>query len=112
MSRFVAIFGTVAAPIYAGFIDETIGWRWIEGIQGLANLPLLAVIAICFRETRGGVTLHKRAKAVREATGDERYRAPMDLEARDIKEVSRFLIKISFSLEKYENSSVFPNKQN
>lgn len=33
MFSFIAIFGTVAAPIYAGFIDESIGWRWIEGIQ-------------------------------------------------------------------------------
>lgn len=29
---YVAILGTVGAPIYAGFIDETIGWRWVEGI--------------------------------------------------------------------------------
>ncbi|CZR66763.1 related to multidrug resistance protein [Phialocephala subalpina] len=84
---YVAILGTVAAPIYAGFIDETIGWRWIEGIQGLANLPLLAIIAVSLRETRGGVTLHKRAKALRNTTGDERYKAGMDLEAKNIKEM-------------------------
>jgi MFS family permease len=84
---YVAIFGTVAAPIYAGFIDETIGWRWIEGIQGLANVPLLLVILVGLRETRGGVTLHKRAKALRAATGDERYKAEMDLEAKDLKEM-------------------------
>ncbi|TVY75860.1 putative MFS-type transporter [Lachnellula suecica] len=84
---YVAILGTVGAPIYAGFIDETIGWRWIEGIQGLANLPLLAVIALGLRETRGGVTLHKRAEQLRNATGDDRYRAAMDLEAKDIKEM-------------------------
>lgn len=84
---YVAIFGTVAAPIYCGFIDDTIGWRWIEGIQGLANVPLLIVIALGLRETRGGVTLHKRAKALRAATGDERYKAEMDLEAKDLKEM-------------------------
>lgn len=43
---YVAILGTVAAPIYAGFIDETIGWRWFEGIQGLANVPLILLVAI------------------------------------------------------------------
>ncbi|ESZ89749.1 putative MFS transporter [Sclerotinia borealis F-4128] len=84
---YVAILGTVGAPIYAGFIDETIGWRWIEGIQGLANLPLLAAILFFFRETRGGVALHKRAKRLRAATGDERYKADMDLEAKDLKEM-------------------------
>lgn len=84
---YVAILGTVGAPIYAGFIDETIGWRWIEGIQGLSNLPLLALITFFLWETRGGVTLHKRAKALRKATGDERYRSEMDLEAKDLKEM-------------------------
>jgi MFS family permease len=84
---YVAISGTVAAPIYAGFIDETIGWRWIEGIQGLVNLTLLAIIATSLRETRGGVTLHKRAMSLRTATGDERYRAVMDLEAKNINEM-------------------------
>ncbi|CZT00561.1 related to multidrug resistance protein [Rhynchosporium graminicola] len=84
---YVAILGTVAAPIYAGFINQTIGWRWIEGIQGLANIPLLLLIIVSLRETRGGVTLHKRAKALRAATGDERYRAKMELEAKNIKEM-------------------------
>lgn len=30
---FVAVFGTVAAPLYSGFINETIGWRWIEWVR-------------------------------------------------------------------------------
>ncbi|CAG8960091.1 hypothetical protein HYFRA_00010569 [Hymenoscyphus fraxineus] len=82
---YVAIVGTVAAPVYAGFIDQAIGWRWIEGIQGLANVPLLLLIIVGLKETRGGVTLHKRAKALRAATGDDRYKAEMDLEAKDLK---------------------------
>lgn len=81
----VAIFGTVAAPIYAGFIDQAIGWRWIEGIQGLANVPLLIAIFLFFPETRGGVALHKRAKKLRQATGDERYVAEGDIYTPDIK---------------------------
>jgi MFS family permease len=85
MFSWVAILGTVAAPIYAGFINETIGWRWIEGIQGLANLPLLALVAVFLRETRGGVALHKRAKRLRESTGDERYKASIDIENTDLK---------------------------
>ncbi|KAK3673327.1 hypothetical protein LTR78_006873 [Recurvomyces mirabilis] len=79
MFSFVAIFGTVAAPIYAGFIDQSIGWRWIEGIQGLSNIPLLLAVFLFFPETRGGVALHKRAKALRAATGDERYVAADDI---------------------------------
>ena len=33
------------------------------------------------------MTLHKRAKALRNATGDKRYKAEMDLEAKNIKEM-------------------------
>jgi len=80
MFSYVAILGTVGAPIYAGFIDMTIGWRWIEGIQGLSNIPLLICIFLFFKETRGGVALQKRAKAVRKATGDDRYQSAMDFE--------------------------------
>ncbi|KAL3478306.1 major facilitator superfamily domain-containing protein [Aspergillus californicus] len=72
---YIAILGTVGAPIYAGFIDETIGWRWIEGIQGLANIPLIILVVLFLRETRGGAVLSKRAKLVREATGDDRYKS-------------------------------------
>lgn len=82
---YVAILGTVGAPIYAGFIDETIGWRWIEGVQGLANLPLFALILFFFTETRGGVVLKKRAKLLRQKTGEERYISEMELEAGDLK---------------------------
>ncbi|KAL2813321.1 major facilitator superfamily domain-containing protein [Aspergillus cavernicola] len=82
---YVAILGTVGAPIYAGFIDETIGWRWIEGIQGLANIPLIVLVVLFLRETRGGAVLTKRAKKIRQETGDNRYKAKMELEAPSLK---------------------------
>jgi MFS family permease len=85
MFAFVAIFGTVAAPIYAGFIDQSLGWRWIQGIQGLANIPLLICIFVFFPETRGGAKLHKRAKELQKATGDDRYVAEDDIYTPDIK---------------------------
>lgn len=80
-----AILGTVAAPIYSGFIDQALGWRWTQGIQGLSNIPLFVAILFCFPETRGGAVLKTRAKAIRKATGDERYKARMEVETRDIK---------------------------
>jgi MFS family permease len=85
MFSYVAILGTVGAPIYAGFIDMTIGWRWVEGIQGLSNIPLLICIFLFFKETRGGVGLQKRAKAVRKATGDDRYQSAMDFATPSVK---------------------------
>lgn len=83
----VAIFGTLFAPVYAGFINMTIGWRWIEGIQGLANVPLLILIALTFKETRGEVGLGKRGALIREKTGDKRYICGIDLDKRSIKDL-------------------------
>ncbi|RJE23409.1 Major Facilitator Superfamily [Aspergillus sclerotialis] len=84
---YIAILGTVAAPIYAGFIDQSIGWRWVEGIQGLANIPLAIVILFCLRETRGSVALDKRAKVVRQETQNEHYVTRKDLEAPGLKQM-------------------------
>ncbi|KAF2721532.1 MFS general substrate transporter [Polychaeton citri CBS 116435] len=84
---FVAIFGTVGAPIYAGFIDMTIGWRWIEGIQGLANIPLLVCTVLFLRETRGGVVLQKRAKAIRQELDCKDYWAEVDLASSSLKDM-------------------------
>ncbi|AQZ12671.1 hypothetical protein BZL39_K04890 [Zygosaccharomyces parabailii] len=83
---YIAILGTVGAPIYAGFVDENVGWRWTEGIQGLANIPLLVVIVLFFRETRGGVTLRKRAQLLRKDTGDDRWVSREELEAPGLKD--------------------------
>ncbi|KAB8238581.1 major facilitator superfamily domain-containing protein [Aspergillus alliaceus] len=84
---YIAILGTVGAPIYAGFIDQALGWRWVEGIQGLANIPLAVVCFFCLRETRGSVALGKRAELLRQKTGDVRYAAATDLEAPNIKKM-------------------------
>lgn len=82
----IAIFSTMAAPIYSGFADQAIGWRWLEGIQGLSNIPLLIVVVLFFKETRGGVFLQKRAKILRHDTGDERWVSQEELEAPELKD--------------------------
>ncbi|KAI5303002.1 hypothetical protein KEM56_000134 [Ascosphaera pollenicola] len=84
---FIAIFGTVAAPIYSGFVDQAIGWRWLQGIQGMSNIPLAVLVTFTFQETRGGVYLKKRAKVLRAALGDERIKSPMELESHDVKQM-------------------------
>ncbi|KAG7530192.1 hypothetical protein FFLO_05185 [Filobasidium floriforme] len=80
---YVAIFGTVAAPIYAGFVDESLGPWWQEWIQMIQNGVLLVVVALTLKETRGDVKLKKRAKQIRRITGDDRYIAEIELEARN-----------------------------
>lgn len=81
----IAILGTVSAPIYCGFIDMKIRWRWVEGIQGLSNIPLLICVALFFKETRGEAVLGKRLTTIRKATNDGSYMTAGKLVAPDLK---------------------------
>ncbi|KAK4703431.1 hypothetical protein P7C70_g2788, partial [Phenoliferia sp. Uapishka_3] len=77
---FVAILGTILAPVYCGFILQAKGWRWLEWVQLIVNGALVIVEFAFLRETRGPVLLARRAKKLRKDTNDDRYRAPSELE--------------------------------
>lgn len=62
-----------------------IGWRWVEGIQGLSNVPLLLCVALFFRETRGEAVLSKRLTTIRKATNNQDYMTAGKLIAPDVK---------------------------
>ena len=51
----------------------------------MSNPPLLILVVAFLKETRGGATLQKRAHAMRKATGDERYKARIDVEISHLK---------------------------
>ncbi|GAA5823046.1 hypothetical protein JCM11251_007464 [Rhodosporidiobolus azoricus] len=86
---FVAIFGTITAPLYCGYIDERIGWRWLEWIHMIANGVLLVAEIFLLKETRGAKLLLDRAKKMRKETGKTNIRAPMELENESVKELLR-----------------------
>lgn len=81
----VAVLGTVAAPLYCGFIDAALGWRWIEWVQLIANGIVFILLVIFLRENRGSVLLTNRAKKLRKETGDDRYRSAAELETPSLK---------------------------
>ncbi|GAA5899784.1 hypothetical protein JCM6882_005434 [Rhodosporidiobolus microsporus] len=86
---FVAIFGTVAAPLYCGYIDEAWGWRAIEWVHMVANGVLLIAEVFFLKETRGAKILLDRAKKLRKETGKTNIRAPMELENENVKDLLR-----------------------
>jgi MFS family permease len=109
---FSAIFSTIAAPTYAGYINQYAGWRWIQWVSLIASGVLLVAEIIFLKEPRGAgecivlaiaqvdwqadlaaapfpVILQRRAKALRKETGDDRYRAAMELESESIAQLFR-----------------------
>uniref|UniRef100_A0A0K3CJD3 BY PROTMAP: gi/472585063/gb/EMS22629.1/ fructose facilitator [Rhodosporidium toruloides NP11] gi/647403384/emb/CDR49512.1/ RHTO0S27e01244g1_1 [Rhodosporidium toruloides] n=1 Tax=Rhodotorula toruloides TaxID=5286 RepID=A0A0K3CJD3_RHOTO len=95
---FSAIFGTVAAPIYCGYIDQAIGWRWIEWIHMIASGILLILEVFLLKETRGAKILAQRAKKLRKETGRNNIRAPIELENESVKDLLKTSCTKSFIL--------------
>lgn len=85
----VAVLGTTASPLYAGYIDarHNLGWRAIEWIQMAINGTILILELIFLRETRGSALLSRRARKLRKETGDSRYRSPDELEMPSLTEL-------------------------
>jgi hypothetical protein len=60
---------------FTGWVQETLGWRWIEWIaMCISSVLTIWLIVYGGQETRGSIILMHRAKRLRKETGDPRYR--------------------------------------
>ncbi|KIW29240.1 uncharacterized protein PV07_05065 [Cladophialophora immunda] len=71
MSIFAAapFLGPTIGPVVGGFIAETIGWRWVEGVMAIFTGCLWIFGALVIPETYAPVILSRRAKALTKRTG-------------------------------------------
>lgn len=81
---FSAIFSTIAAPAYSGYIDQYLGWRWIQYIHIIFSGVVFLFEAAFLRESRADAILRTRAARLRKETGDGRFRAQIELEGESI----------------------------
>ena len=86
---FIAIFSTIAAPLYSGYIDENLGWRWIQRIHIIFSGVIFFAELFFLKETRGQAILTSRAKQLRKSTGDQRFRSAGELERNSISQMFR-----------------------
>ncbi|PWN28775.1 MFS general substrate transporter [Jaminaea rosea] len=86
---FSAIVSTVGAPLYANYIDQYLGWRWIQRVMICFTGAVFILEAVLFRETRGSAILTTRAKKLRKDTGDMRFRSPAEVENQGIAQLFR-----------------------
>ncbi|KAJ6530057.1 MFS general substrate transporter [Mycena vulgaris] len=80
-----AVAGTGTGPIVAGWIEMSMGWRWIQWFHTIAGgLCIVLTVTIC-QETRTGIMLTRKAKKLRAESGDPRYRAKAEDERGSMK---------------------------
>ncbi|KAK7060038.1 MFS general substrate transporter [Favolaschia claudopus] len=73
-----AVAVTGAGPVVAGYIEMSLGWRWIQWIHTIAGGICIVLTITILKETRTGIILTRKAKALRAETGDDRYRARVE----------------------------------
>ncbi|BCS05482.1 uncharacterized protein AKAW2_81283S [Aspergillus luchuensis] len=71
--------GPVIGQLIGSFIPSTLGWRWLEWIMLIMGATVLVAVLLFQPETYGDLLLYWKAKALRQQTGNSRYRAPMEV---------------------------------
>lgn len=74
-----AFGGPVIGQIIGNFVPITLGWRWLEWIMFIMGCLTLMVVVLAQPETYGEVLLQWKAAELRKQTGNDQYRAPMEL---------------------------------
>lgn len=96
MSCFAAapMAGPALGPLISGWIVvERADWRWGFWACTMLSGLFTALSLVTLRETNPHWTLKSKAKRIREATGDDRYKAPIELRKVEAKELfTRWLI--------------------
>ncbi|KAL6714512.1 hypothetical protein ACLMJK_007937 [Lecanora helva] len=76
--------GPPIGPIIAGFINQYTNWRWTFYVLIIWSVVILGLIAVLVPETYHPVVLRHKAIKLRKQTGDERYKAPIEIMQRSI----------------------------
>ena len=81
MSIFAAapFLGPTIGPIVGGFLGETEGWRWVEGLMAIFTGALWIIGALTIPETYSPVILRRRAKKLSAMTGKV-YKSKMEVD--------------------------------
>ncbi|KAL8687908.1 MAG: hypothetical protein Q9218_006049 [Villophora microphyllina] len=78
-----AFMGPIFGPVVGGFIGESklVSWRWTEWVTLIISGAILASVFFLQPETYAPTLLKWKAAHLRALTGDERYRAEIEIRA-------------------------------
>lgn len=80
--------GPVAGPVFGGLLgDYTSTWRWIYWTFLIIAGVFIALFSLALPETHANTILKRRARKLRQITGDETYRTISELKIKTMKEI-------------------------
>jgi multidrug resistance protein len=84
-----ALMGPIFGPVVGGFIGQSsrVSWRWTEWITLIISGLVLFNVVLFQPETYAPILLKWKASRLREVTGDDRYKA--EVEIRDVTFIKR-----------------------
>ncbi|KAE8381342.1 MFS general substrate transporter [Aspergillus bertholletiae] len=71
--------GPVIGQLIGSFIPTTLGWRWLEWIMLIMGGAVLVAVFLFQPETYAPLLLQWKASALRQQTGEKRYRARLEM---------------------------------
>ncbi|KAI0374134.1 MFS general substrate transporter [Pilatotrama ljubarskyi] len=90
--------GPVIGPVVAGFIVQNTDWRWCYRVLLIWQFVQVVLLITCVPETYVPVILKRKARRLRETTGDDRYYAPLDHQDYDLARMILFSCSTPFKL--------------
>lgn len=85
-------------PLVGGFLSDAAGWRWLYYIQLIMAGIVWVLITFTVPETYAPIILTRRARALRESTGEADHVTEQDLDKRPLSERLRFFMLRPFQL--------------
>ena len=74
-----AFTGPLIGPVIGGYIVQFLDWRWLEWVTLIASAMVLMLVILFQPETFPPILLKWKAKHLREITGDQRYKAEVEI---------------------------------
>lgn len=102
-----AFTGPMVGQIIGSYIPVTLGWRWLEWIMLLMGGIILGMVLLFQPETYGELILYWKASIIRQETGDERYRAPMEINRENLSQRLKQSIRRTFMMFYSETIIIF-----
>jgi multidrug resistance protein len=74
----VPLLGAAVGPIIGGYITEYTTWRWMFWSTSILQAVMVCLCLGMFHETHAATILKKRARGLRQTTGESRYHTEWD----------------------------------